>query len=125
MAKSIRQSIVESIIARLQTITVANGYETNLGSNVFDWKLSAVQEGSLPCVALRDTNETIERRGGNHLHTLSNELEAKADGSDSQVYNTDPVENEQLDFEAENKEFSTINMTFSVKYSTLAFQPYQ
>jgi hypothetical protein len=147
MAKSIRQSIIESVIARLQTITTVNGYETNLGSNVFDWKVIDVEQSALPCVIVKDTTETITTRGGNHNCVLSIELEAKSFGSDKEVvrniiadmikaigvdpnfdakvYGTTPVENETLDFEHHDKLYSTISMNFEVKYSTLAFQPYQ
>lgn len=147
MATSVRESIVASIITRLQTITTINGYETNLGSNVFDWKVIDVQESDLPCVTVKDTSEDVEVRGRNHLCRLQIELEAKAAGVDksiprkvladvqkaigvdpnfdNQVTSTEPVENETLDFEQQNKVFSSIIMKFVVNYATLAFQPYQ
>jgi hypothetical protein len=147
MATSVRESIVSSIITRLETILTANGYETNLGSNVFDWKVTDVQESELPCVIVKDTSEDVETRGGNHLHRLQIELEAKAPGVDrsiprkiiadvqkaigvdpnfdNQVYKTEPVENETLSLEQQNKVFSSIVIKFIVNYSTLAFQPYQ
>lgn len=38
MADSLRQKIVDALLAQLRTITVANGYETNLGRKVFEWR---------------------------------------------------------------------------------------
>lgn len=144
---SIRESIVASIITRLETILTANGYQTNLGNNIFDWKVIDVQEADLPCAIVKDTSEDVETKGGNHLHSLQIEVEAKSPGVDraiprkiiadvqkaigvdpnfdSQVYRTEPVENETLDFEQQNKVFSSIIIKFVVNYATLAFQPYQ
>ena len=147
MATSVRESIVASIITRLATITTANGYETEIGSNVSDWKVTDAQESDLPCITVKDPSEDVETRGGNHLCRLQIELEAKVAGVDraiprkvladvqkaigvdpnfdNQVTLTEPVENETLDFEQQNKVFSSIIMKFVVNYATLAFQPYQ
>ena len=40
MADSKRQKLVDAIVARMQTILTANGYETDLGTNVADWRLN-------------------------------------------------------------------------------------
>lgn len=46
-----RQRIVDSIIARMQLITVAGGYKTNLGNTVEDWRVdydeSELETGAL------------------------------------------------------------------------------
>lgn len=60
-----RQEIVEAIKARLQTIQVVNGYDTDLGLNVFEWKVTAFADTELPGVAFRDTEQTVaELTGG-------------------------------------------------------------
>lgn len=40
MADSKRQKIVDAIIARMETILTANGYDTDLGTQVADWRLN-------------------------------------------------------------------------------------
>lgn len=37
MADSLRQRIVDAVISRMQTISVVNGYQTDLGATVEDW----------------------------------------------------------------------------------------
>lgn len=60
-----RQEIVDAIKARLQTIQVANGYDTDLGRHVFEWKVTAFADTELPGVAFRDTEQTVaELTGG-------------------------------------------------------------
>lgn len=39
-----RQQIVDQLVARMQLITLAGGYRTNLGQNVFDWEIHFQQE---------------------------------------------------------------------------------
>ena len=60
-----RQEIVDAIKARLQTIQVANGYDTDLGLHVFEWKVTAFADSELPGVCFRDTEQTVaELTGG-------------------------------------------------------------
>ena len=60
-----RQEIVDAIKARLQTLQVANGYGTELGLHVFEWKVTAFADSELPGVAFRDTEQTVaELTGG-------------------------------------------------------------
>ena len=60
-----RQEIVDAIKARLATIRTGNGYGTDLGLHVFEWKVTAFGDGELPGVAFRDTEQTVvELTGG-------------------------------------------------------------
>ena len=60
-----RQEIVDAIKARLLTIQVANGYDTDLGLHVFEWKVTAFADSELPGVCFRDTEQTVaELTGG-------------------------------------------------------------
>ncbi len=59
MADSRRESIVAAIHTALQTITTANGYETNLGQHGFKWKGGPWQSGELPGYDLRDVADEI------------------------------------------------------------------
>lgn len=53
MADSIRQRIVSAIITRLQDISIANGYKTDIGTNVEDWRVDW-QQDELPAISVCD-----------------------------------------------------------------------
>ncbi len=146
MADSIRQQIIDALKTRLEDVTTINVNETEVGSNIFEWRTTDWQESELEGINIRDTNESVEVRGGNHACSLDIELEAKvaagtspaksraviadvtkAIGSDPRfgglVQHTTPVENE-MDIEQKDKKFSTILMKFNLKYVTKAFSPF-
>lgn len=56
MATPIRQTLVDNIKTQLQTITTGNGYETNLGSNIFEWRETPIQQSELPGIIFRHIN---------------------------------------------------------------------
>lgn len=62
MADSKRQQIIDAIIVRMQLIQIANGYETDLGSNVQDWETN-YDDSELPALSVCDAVE---------IHTLVN-----------------------------------------------------
>ena len=55
MADTIRQQIITSVDARLKTVLVTNGYQTDVGANIFDWRAEALEEDNLPALIYRDT----------------------------------------------------------------------
>jgi len=55
MPDTIRQQIITSVDARFKTVLVTNGYQTDVGANVFDWRAEALEEGDLPALIYRDT----------------------------------------------------------------------
>jgi hypothetical protein len=147
MADSIRQQIVSAFKTRIQTIKISNGYETNIGNNIFEWKTTDFQESELPGADIRDTGEEVEVRGGNHIYTLTIELEAKITGATMAtqardiiadcmkaigvdprlgglVQETKPVNNESLGFEQKDKKIGSLTMKFTLTYITRAFSPY-
>lgn len=70
-----RQEIVDAIRARLASIRTANGYNTDLGVNVFEWKVSAFGAGEMPGVAFRDTERSVtELTGGTRENRLTVEF---------------------------------------------------
>ncbi len=70
-----RQEIVEAIKVRLPSIRTANGYGTDLGLHVFEWKVTAFGEGELPGVCFRDTEQTVaELTGGYRNNSLTVEF---------------------------------------------------
>lgn len=57
---NIRQTILLALEDRLQTITVANGYATNIGAEVFLWRTSPAREDEMPCLLVYD--KTLDRK---------------------------------------------------------------
>lgn len=61
MPTSIRQQIIDLVQARLQTITVANGYNTEIGATkVFRWRDTtpvSFSDSELPAINFRDRRE--------------------------------------------------------------------
>lgn len=56
----VRQQIVEAIDARLKTILKKNGYFSDVGNNVFEWRESGIAAAELPALVYRDKVEEIE-----------------------------------------------------------------
>ena len=71
-ATPIRTQILTALAARLATITTANGYRTNIGSDVDEWSATALDPNeSALRVEYRDEAGTTEWYAvGLHLHTL-------------------------------------------------------
>ncbi|MCP4989332.1 MAG: hypothetical protein GY928_25735 [Colwellia sp.] len=142
-----RQQIMTELLSIFSKLTKLYGHQTNLGSNIFEWKTIDFQSTELPGIDVRDTSEIVETRGGRHYYTLTIELEAKVSASTSTavarevladiqtllacnqnlgglVHLVKPVQNELLNFERVNNKFGTVSMTLEVEYATKAFQPY-
>jgi hypothetical protein len=60
MADSIREKLCAAVKARMQGISVANGYETELGENVFLWKGADFAAEELPAMDIRDVRDDID-----------------------------------------------------------------
>jgi hypothetical protein len=73
---TVRQQIVNAVIARLQTITVADGYSADLGSNVFEWPALNISPNKMPAAIVTDPGGQIEDAGvsGRLDHTLPLEV---------------------------------------------------
>ncbi len=59
-----RQAIVDAVRTRLATILATNGYNTDIGRHVFEWKVTAFADSDLPAVAFRDTDPEIRELTG-------------------------------------------------------------
>jgi len=77
------QKIITAILSKLRTISVANGYETNVGSNVFEWRDNPLEESEMPGIILRDTFPEEIITVGAHEHTLLIELFIFTKGADA------------------------------------------
>ena len=77
MADSVRQKIVTAFEARMKTITVANGYKTAIGNNVFGWSAVKFQSDNLPCIVYRDLLNEPLKIHNSHIHDLTIDFEGK------------------------------------------------
>lgn len=62
-----RQSIIEAVKTRLETILIENNYKTDLGNNIYLWKLEPWEQAETPGAIIRDKG--LERVGdqGNQM----------------------------------------------------------
>ena len=86
MADSLRQKLVDALLARLRTILVSGGYETNLGRNVMEWRnletnpwkeTDFIAEADQSAINVKDKAEPGEDSTirGRHAKTMQFELE--------------------------------------------------
>lgn len=65
MPDSIEQKIITAIITRLGTISILNGFQTNIGAKVRDWETNW-QQGDLPAISVfsgrTQPQETVPER---------------------------------------------------------------
>ena len=68
-----RQQIVDAVVTRLKTITVANGYNLAIGTKVYDWKLSPLKPADLPAIEVRDGEAPMEisNLAGGLIHRMT------------------------------------------------------
>lgn len=74
MPDTVRQRILDNLAARLGTITVANGYQTDAGQRVYTWKPVAEVVENCPCLNLEDHSCVIEVNGRYHRLNLAIEI---------------------------------------------------
>jgi len=61
MMKTIREQIIELIVARLETITTANGYENNIGVGHVYREEAVIKQGIAPAISIWELSETRQR----------------------------------------------------------------
>ncbi len=71
-----RQRIMQELEAVLKTITIANGYNTNIGNKVYEYRETDIADAELPCLLYRDSDDIIEITHNLALHTLICEITA-------------------------------------------------
>jgi hypothetical protein len=59
---SIRQQIIDAVVARMKTILTTNGYITNVGEHVWEWKTTPYGPKDRPGLSVREpvTNVTAQ-----------------------------------------------------------------
>ena len=100
-----RQQLIDTIVARLKTITVLNGYNTNIYENVSAWRMGTISPDDLPSIEVRDldaimTDEDLDGTTGHALNFeayilcagASAAADARAGIADiAKALNTDPT----------------------------------
>lgn len=77
-----RQQIIDIYDAKFKAITIANGYSSDLGNNVFEFREAPIADEELPALSYGDTSDDIgDEEVGNH--NLDIDVEISAAGSSS------------------------------------------
>ncbi len=135
---SVRKLIVAATVTQLKTITIANGYNTDVNSNVVDRQLTNVALATLPNIEVRDLSEESEVRGTMDYKTLTLELVARIAATTidaarnlltditeamklkpafpSNVYQFQSADNPDLTPEQLDKKATRLTLTYTVKY---------
>jgi hypothetical protein len=137
MATSVRRLIVAAIVAQLKTITIANGYNIELSSNVVDWNVGNIDQANLPQVEVKDPSESSARRGsldyvvlsieivGRIVDTLDNARNLLTDITEamkvgpaypSNVYLSELIDKPELLPDEKDKKAVKITIAYEVKY---------
>lgn len=83
MAASLRQQIIEAFLARIQRITVENGYDTNAGERVFLGESPELGEDDPPnAIAIVIGETSPQYQGMNVFETIPFEFQALAKVAD-------------------------------------------
>lgn len=152
MADSIRQQIMTALDTRMKAILTAGGYETDLGTSVFEWRTENLDDSQLPALVWRDIAAGVSDQAddgaamGSHAHALTVEIEIITSGSTApaavrkmiaDVYKaigvddtwgglalaTAPREDETEHDQAEKK-IAGATIRAVIIYETLSFDPY-
>ena len=147
MADSIRQQIIDAIETQLGTILTTNGYETNLGSNIFVWKPEPFAATEVPGADIQDQEETIDLAVWLHEHSLTLAVKVVGSGTtvtaDLRKYIADVTKavgvdltwgslaqdtafsgTDLIEVEVNDKVRMGVQMNFTVQYNTAPFDPY-
>jgi len=146
MTDSIRQTIMAAFEDRLQTILTANGYQTNLGSNVFEWRGTALEDSELPAVIYRDMADTTALTFGRQEHKLRVDLDIFTNSTADVMRkliadihtcmaspdttlgglaeDISPVSDETIQTEHEDKKYFGISLKVIIQFVTKIWDPY-
>ena len=66
MSDTIRESILSNLVTRLAVITVANGYNTDIGGNVLRAKVTLGKDDPPAAVVFPEPEESFRKYGKQH-----------------------------------------------------------
>ena len=145
MADPIRQQIMEALEDQLQTILMTGNYNSNLGSHIYEWRGTPIEEGNLPACIYRDTNDTIAQTCGNQEHQLTVSLDIFANSTAEVMRgiiadvtkclganltlgglceDITPISDETIEVEHENRRIFGVTMKIVIQYVTANWSPY-
>jgi hypothetical protein len=75
MADTIRELILQDIVSQLQTLTIANGYNTSCGQSVARARME-IAIADLPAISIIPGEESAQKGYGEQLHTMPLEVHA-------------------------------------------------
>jgi len=89
MSTSLRQQIFSAVETRFKNILIANGYQTNIGNAVLEWRnYVGVTIPEFPCIIIGDTKEESNIKG---IGTASNQERTLTINYTIMNTGTDPV----------------------------------
>lgn len=140
-----RQAICDAMEVLLKTILRANGYNVDLGSNVYSWRDANLPSANLPALIYRDEQNTVAQTFGNQIHSLGVALEIYAEtnvegmramiADVTKCIGTDltlgglcaditPLADESIRIEHANKRVFGILLKIVIQYETENWNPY-
>jgi len=147
MTTPIRQQLMDAVNTQLKTILTANGYNSQLGRNVFEWREASLEGDELPGIVYRDREEAAAVTIGAHEHRLVLEVVVMLSGEEAPTLvrqmiadvitcigtdrqwstlaeDTAPFNDEEIEIEHGGKKYAGISLKFVITYQTLPFDPY-
>lgn len=139
------------VVARMQTITPANGYYSNVGSRVYDNKTTEIETAKLPAIDVRDAghvtlDEVIQGNYNKQTHSIFLDIDFRCYGDNAaeqlrkgeadikKAINTDltwnglainttliPGENGQLEFDQSDRKYGSVVIKIEIIYRTTAW----
>ncbi|MDI6808263.1 MAG: hypothetical protein QME66_04680 [Candidatus Eisenbacteria bacterium] len=86
----IDELIMRAILAGFGGIRVENGYNSDLGEHVFEWREEAVPETLLPCINFQDTKQGTFIAAQEHEHTMTVEGELLLGSKETSLQKIEP-----------------------------------
>jgi hypothetical protein len=148
MSASKRQRITDAVKTGFEAILTENGYNSDLGESVHEWRSRAFAESELPAAVLRDLGETAVAAVGVHEHSLTMEAEIVLSGHElpaeiraliadvtacigadvtwgGLAEATYPPDDEAIAIEQANRQIAGVRIRFVIEYTTEPFNPYE
>jgi hypothetical protein len=145
---TIRDQIMIAMKTRLETILISNGYETDLGGSITEWRTDDIQESEVITGNITDASEDTAPRGFNDENTLPVEIEikttgvtmittmrsalgdvVKAIGTDptisSLVQNMSRGSNTSVGVDQKSRKYCSSVISYEMKYLTKRFNPFE
>jgi hypothetical protein len=79
---SVEQDIMTAVMTNMNNISIANGYTFDVGSNVFEWRDSPLNDGEFPAIIVKDVYNEVSEEDEKE-HTLTVEIQLVDSGNSS------------------------------------------